>query len=418
MGRRLSLRRALTGTSNPKGNSVAAILRSVRVLVSSVPTLGHFNPLRPLARHLQATGHDVVWGVAPDVCDQLQSEGFVARPAGPPMTTWHERLAARTRGQPGEGIHRNRLTYWVAPRLWGEVGASLMIDELLVIARDVQPDVVLFESRTYAAAAVARVVDALPVYRSVMMLTNPDVEQLVSEAVTPLWCELGLDPPTYGGIFDGVALSGHPATLDDASVFPGVSMYRVRPVPGGELSSELQSWVHDQRGRPLIYATLGTVFNSSVELFRSIIDALLELDVSLLLTVGPTGTPASLERTGTHLRVEHYVEQDALLPHCAAAISHGGSGTMLGALAQGVPHVMLPQGADQFRNAAVCESYGFGTALLDDSPSPTLIGTALSQILADPTFARTARALGDEMARGLTLDTTVSVIEDARRQSR
>ncbi len=47
-----------------------------------------------------------------------------------------------------------------------------------------------------------------------------------------------------------------------------------------------------------------------------------------------------------------FVPQGALLARCRLVITHGGSGTMLGALASGVPLLMTPRGADQYDNAA------------------------------------------------------------------
>jgi hypothetical protein len=216
----------------------------VRVLVASVPALGHINPLIPLARGLRDAGHEVVWATAEPLHEQLHAAGFATRVAGPPFPEWLSQLAKRTRGRPGDGIRPERTTQWFAPRLFGEVGAALLVDDLLAVALDVAPDVVLFDSRCSAAPPVARAVGALPVHRAVTALDPAMTEELVSDAVTPLWRELGLDPPSYAGIFDGLTFAAYPAALDGIAQYPGVSVHRLRPPEADEPAPEwLGPWL-------------------------------------------------------------------------------------------------------------------------------------------------------------------------------
>ena len=58
------------------------------------------------------------------------------------------------------------------------------------------------------------------------------------------------------------------------------------------------------------------------------------------------------------VRVERYVPQALVLPNRDVVISHAESGSVLAAAAQGLPQLCLPQGADQFLNAAAVESAG------------------------------------------------------------
>src|SRR3954453_15361341 len=49
--------------------------------------------------------------------------------------------------------------------------------------------------------------------------------------------------------------------------------------------------------------------------------------------------------------LDPYIPQAEVLPRCHAVIPHGGAGTTLGALAFGLPLLVIPQGADQYANA-------------------------------------------------------------------
>jgi UDP:flavonoid glycosyltransferase YjiC (YdhE family) len=57
-----------------------------------------------------------------------------------------------------------------------------------------------------------------------------------------------------------------------------------------------------------------------------------------------------------------------VLPRCAAVVCHGGAGTMLGALAHGLPLLMLPRGADQHDNARRVVAAGAGLELAEVTP--------------------------------------------------
>lgn len=99
-----------------------------------------------------------------------------------------------------------------------------------------------------------------------------------------------------------------------------------------------------------VYAILGTVFTDVVTM-RSMVAAVADLPVNLVLTTGPAVDPAALGALPPNVTAPAFVPQSALPPRCAAVISHAGSGTVLGALAARLPQVYLPSGADQFINA-------------------------------------------------------------------
>lgn len=71
----------------------------------------------------------------------------------------------------------------------------------------------------------------------------------------------------------------------------------------------------------------------------------------MLLTIGRDLDPAVLGEVPETVHVERWVDQADVLAVADAVISHGGSGTVLGTLAAGLPHVVLPLFADQGTNA-------------------------------------------------------------------
>ena len=108
---------------------------------------------------------------------------------------------------------------------------------------------------------------------------------------------------------------------------------------------------------------------------------------------------------GAHVHVHRFVDQAALLPQCDIVISHGGAGTLLGAAANGVPHLVLPQGADHFRNGRALVGAGAGRMLSPECQTAAAVRTALAEVLSDGSIELGAKLLAREMAaRGVTVN--------------
>jgi MGT family glycosyltransferase len=152
-------------------------------------------------------------------------------------------------------------------------------------------------------------------------------------------------------------------------------------------------------GAPTVYATLGTVFNlESGDLFERLLEGLGDLEANVIATVGRQIDPADLGEVPANVHIERYLPQARVLPYCDAVVSHGGSGSVLGALAHGLPMVLLPMGADQPLNAARCEELGIARAI--DAPEATAaaIGEATESVLTDPGYRLRATRFADELA--------------------
>ena len=122
------------------------------------------------------------------------------------------------------------------------------------------------------------------------------------------------------------------------------------------------------------------------------------LDIDALVTVGPDGEASALEPLADPVRVERFVRQGVLLPHVDVVAHHGGSGTMLGALAGGLPQLVLPHGADQFLNAEALVGSGAGLRLLPEEITPESVAGAVRALLDVPGYREAAARLAAEIA--------------------
>jgi MGT family glycosyltransferase len=230
--------------------------------------------------------------------------------------------------------------------------------------------------------------------------------------VVGLWRSRGLEPRPFGGAYDTLYLDSYPPLLQSQPADHIARRQLVRPQrDDGEFdSSSALPLPEAPAGAPLVYVTMGTVFNDANPL-RATVEALRDLPVRILVTVGPHGDPATLGTQPGNVRVERYVPQSAVLEYCDVVVSHGGSGTALGALALGLPQLCLPQGADQFLNAAAIASAGAGLALLPDECTPEVVTHAVKRLLEDHAFRDAARRVGESISAMPPVEEVAALLE-------
>lgn len=125
------------------------------------------------------------------------------------------------------------------------------------------------------------------------------------------------------------------------------------------------------------------------------------------MTVGPGVDPARFGPQPPHVLVERYLPHALLLPRCDLVVSQGGAGILLGGLAHGLPHLVLPQGADQFDNAEAARRAGVGLVLDTAEVTVSAVTAAATRLLTDPSYAAAARRVQAEIAAMPTADEAV-----------
>jgi UDP:flavonoid glycosyltransferase YjiC (YdhE family) len=98
------------------------------------------------------------------------------------------------------------------------------------------------------------------------------------------------------------------------------------------------------------------------------------------------------------------------MPHAAAVVSHCGHGTVMKALAAGVPLVCLPMGRDQFEVAARVVALGAGVRLRPGASSAA-IARAVRTVLEDPSYRSAARRMAETLAQEARTDRAVAELE-------
>lgn len=124
-------------------------------------------------------------------------------------------------------------------------------------------------------------------------------------------------------------------------------------------------------------------------------EAVTDLPVRVLLTTGENFDLSLLGKVPPNVTVEAWVPQAEVFPQASALVCHGGSGTMLGGLAAGLPMVITPLFADQPSNAEQVARIGAGIAV--PNPDPNTLRSAIERLLSDETYRKNARRIAKEM---------------------
>lgn len=148
--------------------------------------------------------------------------------------------------------------------------------------------------------------------------------------------------------------------------------------------------------RPLVYATLGTAYNRTPDVFPAILAALRDLPVEAIVTVGEQDA-GYFGPQPPHIHLARYIPQSLLFPRCDLVITHGGFGTVLTALDHGLPLVIAPIAADQPDHARRCIELGVARAISPRDRTPTAFRDADRSVLNDGRYRRNAERLRDEM---------------------
>lgn len=365
-------------------------LPAVKVLVVSLPLGGHISPLVPLIRELVTGGDEVVVATGAEAAPIVERSGARLAKAGSGIPAAFERLAQRTRGKPGDGIAPERINHYFVPRVFGEILLDDMIEDVVAAGRDLQPDLVLFEGYTFAGPLAAELLGVPGVTHMVGPLLDREILDLANDAVSPIWRMFGRDVPGAAGLHRDITLEVCPPSLERRQLPSGRSL-AMRPVPLALIPPVATT-------RPVVYVTFGTFFSTNLEPFRVVLDALAGEPIDVVATVGEQQDPAGLGPIPSNTRVERFIPQAELLPSCAAVVHHGGAGTTFGALSHGLPQLIIPQGADNFEHAAMCETAGASLTLRPGEAISVAIARAVRRLLDEPSFAAASRRAAAEIA--------------------
>lgn len=371
----------------------------MRVLCTCLPGHGHFNPMLALAQGLARAGHEVAFATAADFCPHIEATGFPAFPAGMALAAQMEEARRRYPAQDAL-VAMERFEAFV-PRMLAGVAAPARAADLIPLVARWKPDLLLHDETEFAGPVAAASAGIPWADQSVGILRPLAMARLAGDTLAPLCRQYGVDVGLFGGMFRYLYLDVAPPSLQSPEISDIAVAHPVQNAiiePGAE-GDALPEWVHGlPPGRPVVYVSLGTVFNARArDVFAAVLEALQPEPVTAILTIGADNDPADFGPQPGHVHVERFIPQSLLLPYCDAVVNQGGT-AILPILAHGLPMLILPQGANQFHNAQACLAAGVGRRLLPAEVSPEAVRAEVRALLDDPSLGDAARRVQRELS--------------------
>lgn len=372
----------------------------MRVLCATTANDGHFGPLLPFARALAEAGHEVRVAAPASYARAVRAAGFAHEPfADPPRDLIGPVMA----GLPALGFAEADDV--VIREVFARIDAQAALPSLIETVDRWRPDVLLRETAELASLVAAER-DGVPHVHVCIGMHEilPQFAHAISEPLEELGSMAGLvEGRAASALASERVLSLVPEVLDHPkgrAGWGGDDFLRFHEPPRTAGTRRLPEWGDPHA--PLVYVTFGSVTGSLppfADVFRRALDALSEVDARVLLTVGRKVDPAGLGPPPPNAHVEQWWPQGAVLDEAAAMLGHGGFGTTMGALAAGLPQVVVPLfTSDQVVNGDHVAAVGAGLTVEPGPSSIELAAAHVPQLLADPSYAASARRVSAAIA--------------------
>lgn len=405
---------------------------------------GHLNPMSTLGRELLRRGHQVTLVSLPDAGTKPCVAGFEFVPIGeqefPPGSL------ARFSEEQGKLTGLAAIRFIVRAYV---LEVEALLRDLPPLLEEHRMDALLVDQVYGAANTVAEKLDIPFVTICNAMALN--TEPAVPPFMTP-W------PYSASPLARGRNLLGHRVT--DSVVRPVVKLvndrrgeWGMKPVrglnDGSDLAQiaqqpaffdfprkQLPGWFHytgpfhDEGstepvsfpwemldGRPLIYASMGTLQNRLPRIFHAIAGACAGLDAQLVISLGGHEVEPPADLPGEPIVVQ-YAPQLDLVARASLVITHAGMNTVLESLAQGVPMVALPVANDQPGVAARLKHLGVGEFIPVRRAKASALRAAIDKVRSGPAYRMNARKYQRQIAELDGLGRAADIVEEAFRTRR
>jgi zeaxanthin glucosyltransferase len=426
----------LKDAGGPSGHDAARIttgVLSMKLGFICPNAAGHLNPITTLARQLQARNHDVVF---------LYSSGAAGLPFVPSPDKDHinETIAEVSKLQGEEAfkfglswlmtqtemilkslpaiVQANRVDALVIDtvQFYAELGAMQLGMPYIHVSAAMHHDYTGYTplshygwSHQTTPAALARNREGVAKFVKLLESVNASV-RAYAESV-----RLKIDWEDPGSTLSPLAsITQVPRAFDFESSHWPSQFHHTGPFHDGNGREKVDFPWERLTGEPLIYASMGTVMNGRVDVFRAIVAALTkQKDLQLVLSVGDQVDPQQIGPIPKNAIIVKRAPQLDLLKQTSVCITHAGLNTVLESLSQGVPQIAIPIALDQPGVAARIADKKTGVVTSLDKFTAEHLSTLLNEVLNDSTYRDNARKLQKAIAEANGLSVATDLIEES-----
>jgi MGT family glycosyltransferase len=225
----------------------------------------------------------------------------------------------------------------------------------------------------------------------------------------------GLKPATVDETFSPLAqIAQIPASLDFPRKNAPAWFHNTGPLHDFDRADPTPFRWDALDGRPLIYATMGTLQNQRLGIFRTMAEACAGLDAQLVISLGRRGVQIPADYPGDPIVVD-YAPQLDLLKRASLFIGHGGQNTVLQSLAYGSPMVLMPAATDQPAVAARAKHIGVAEVIPATRVNTRKLRAAIRKVRSDPSYTENARKYQESMKGMDAIGRAADIVEEAFR---
>jgi UDP:flavonoid glycosyltransferase YjiC (YdhE family) len=364
---------------------------------------GNLPPSLGIARVLTERGHTVAFAGRPEMVPRVEAAGFRAIEFTQAYT--------QVKYYP-QGTFLTRMSCYLT--------SPAVVDQVRSVVASERPDLVLIDAMFPAALSEAADFGC----PSAMICHTFIFRQL------DMWRGMmaKLDGMRQQAGFDGLPTLDDLWRKRDRIIATTLAEFDATPAAGWEMVRHVGPVLEDERvavaaelpwaasdDTPLVLVSFSTGFEQrTVEKLQRALDALGELPVHVVVTTGGIVFPNELVVPANAIAL-NYAAHDPIMKRAALVMTHGGHGTAMRALRNGVPMVIVPGLAgDQPFVAAAVHEWGAGRALPGDADIASM-RSAVQEILSEPSYKLNAITRAKALAGIDGASNAVSEIESLLR---
>lgn len=417
------------------------IMKHIGIFCPPLP--GHLNPMATLGRALAARGHRVTVFQVASIEERIRAEGLDFCQLG---TSSSELNGIIERMGQLSGLGSLRFAVQGATRL-----ATIICREAPAVVRKERVDLLLVDQNEPAGGTVAEhlampfvsVAPSLPLNREAAIpppfmpwgySPRPAAQwrnrlgyALSDRLIAPINKTLNQFRRAHGlaplhspdDSFSSIAqLCQIPREFDFPRREAPANLHYLGPFldarsGGGNLPAKTPFPFERLDGRPIIYASFGTLQSGAMAHFQRIAQACSSLNSQLVIATGQLDgeTPSF----GSNAIAVRYAPQMELLSRAALTITHAGLNTTMQSLYFGVPMVAIPMTHDQPAIASRINWTGSGLVIPPNRASVASLRKAIGIALAEPRYRTAASRLRDAIRRSGGVERAADIVEECLR---
>ncbi|MCY9092114.1 macrolide family glycosyltransferase [Bacillus mojavensis] len=354
-------------------------MKKHHISIINIPAYGHVNPTLALVEKLCEKGHRVTYATTEEFAASVQQAGAEA-------LIYHTSLNIDPK-QIREMIEKN------------ETPISLLKESLSILPQledlyqNDHPDLIIYDFIALAGKLFADKLH-IPVIKLCSSYAQNESFQLGSEDMLLKMKEAEAEfkayleqeqlpavsfeqlavPEALNIVFMPKSFQIQHETFDDRFCFVGPSLGK---------RTEQESLEIEKVNGPLMLISLGTAFNAWPEFYKMCIEAFRNSSWQVIMSVGKTIDPESLDEIPANFTIRQSVPQLEVLAKADLFISHGGMNSTMEAMNAGVPLVVIPQMYEQELTAKRVDELGLGVYLPKEEVTVSRLQEAVQAVSGD-----------------------------------